>query len=674
MNYTQQNLTVCTLKTEKDYAAWRDELGGQGFRTLSLSVTTLAPNTPVLYTAVMVKPPAPFAGRSFPSLRRAELDARKTEMAALSPPLYPYIVSATGSGDGVIYAVAFRELPAATEMQPSLTEAEYATAVGQRRAAGELPVWIDSFGTAQNRRLCVIWGKNQRLVAWNAEAVNDKGDVRQQRFDAVTSVGGRPSLLAITPDAGYARLFVDSQLKGGWKSRPAQSVRAFETEAATLATEGLFPSHIASGVINGEFVLSTIYTHSDEVVSRTFRMSGVDLPGLATSHRTKRATIDDWMRAYLAGHNMRGAAVGIVKGTRLVFARGYTWAEPDYPDIQPTTLFRLASVSKSYCAAAAWKALLDSARFNRDSRMQAILNLKQSNGQAPSDDRFADITVRHLLENNSGIDQDSYRNIMAERRDSDASPKPPQPASVGTLLSVIAERTMDHDPGEAASYGRTDYILLGEVAKVLTRASSFDAALKTLVLDPLVMTRTRGARSRIEDRASDEALHQMKAMPTSPSAVHGDRRLVPIQYGGQNWDVFDGAGGISSGAVDLARFAAMLSCRTGNPVLPENVLRTWLQEAVASKATHGGHAHHGFDQAIYWDWKFFLEKGGGLDGAGSGLWGYTDDYFIVIVRNGEKEESAPEDWKNGLYDIAKTIDWGTQDLFPHYGMPTLLSP
>jgi CubicO group peptidase (beta-lactamase class C family) len=44
--------------------------------------------------------------------------------------------------------------------------------------------------------------------------------------------------------------------------------------------------------------------------------------------------------------NIRGAALAIVKGTTLVLARGYTWAEPDYPTIQPTTCFQLGSGSK----------------------------------------------------------------------------------------------------------------------------------------------------------------------------------------------------------------------------------------------------------------------------------------------------------------------------------------
>ena len=41
---------------------------------------------------------------------------------------------------------------------------------------------------------------------------------------------------------------------------------------------------------------------------------------------------------------MRGASPATTYGIRLVYAKGYTWAEPGYPRTQPETLFRIASV------------------------------------------------------------------------------------------------------------------------------------------------------------------------------------------------------------------------------------------------------------------------------------------------------------------------------------------
>ena len=52
---------------------------------------------------------------------------------------------------------------------------------------------------------------------------------------------------------------------------------------------------------------------------------------------------------------VRHASLAIVKGKKLVYTRGYTWAEPDWPVVQPTSRFRIASVSKSIMALAIYQ-------------------------------------------------------------------------------------------------------------------------------------------------------------------------------------------------------------------------------------------------------------------------------------------------------------------------------
>ena len=333
----------------------------------------------------------------------------------------------------------------------------------------------------------------------------------------------------------------------------------------------------------------------------------------------------------------------------------------------------MASVSKTFCAFAAWKALLDSPAFSRESKMQTILKLKQRNGSPPADPDFADVRVRHLLESISGIDQWAFRGSMKKLRDSNDDPRPTQPASMETLLGMVAEMEMNQDPGETISYGKTDYILLGQVAAQLSKASSFDVALKALVLDPLKMTRTRSSRARVEDRAPDEAMHHLSDLSTNTSAVHNDRRLVASQYGEENYNLFDGAGGISTAMVDLARLCAMFSCRTNNPVLPPSVLKAMFEAAVASEATQGDHGHHGFDNPSGSDPTFTLDKGGSLPGVGSGFFGKTGKFFVTIARNGPVDPNSmgPTDWNTDLYKMAKDIDWAGKDMFPQFGMPTL---
>src|SRR6185369_15967588 len=103
------------------------------------------------------------------------------------------------------------------------------------------------------------------------------------------------------------------------------------------------------------------------------------------------------MKNYVEAENVRGVALAIVKGRRLVYARGYTNAEESYPDIQPTTPFRQASISKSFCAVAVWE-LIERGDLSLNTTMQSVLNLED-----PKDSRFNDVKIKHLLTSTSGI-------------------------------------------------------------------------------------------------------------------------------------------------------------------------------------------------------------------------------------------------------------------------------
>jgi CubicO group peptidase (beta-lactamase class C family) len=67
----------------------------------------------------------------------------------------------------------------------------------------------------------------------------------------------------------------------------------------------------------------------------------------------KLAVIDKLMVEYLREQKAPGAALAIAKDGRLVYARGFGYADLDRKvAVQPTSLFRLASASKPFTVAA----------------------------------------------------------------------------------------------------------------------------------------------------------------------------------------------------------------------------------------------------------------------------------------------------------------------------------
>jgi CubicO group peptidase (beta-lactamase class C family) len=674
MIFTKNNLSSRVGLTLEAYGQWRDAKNQNGFRTISLSLAG-TPSQP-LYTAVMAKYEQPFRGKSWALLDRGQLD--QTIAAVLSEEsLHPFLIAATGSGSNVIYAVGFRELPAKPVVKPNLTLAQYQDEHAVQRAAGRILIAVDSFGSPDDIHFCAIWAANPDRIAWNAESANDSGAPRQQRFDALISVSARESLLAMTPDGGVTRLFVDARLNHRWSAIPNLSKAEMEDLVTQESSAHRFPVCIGTTTVNGALRCSAIFAEGDEIVPRVFRIRGPEPAGLDSADQVQAKRLDKWMEDYVRANNFRGAAMAIVEGTRLVYAKGYTLAEPEpyYRDIHPTTLFRMASVSKAYCAVAVWKALADDPHVSRSSKMQSVLGLTQPNGSKPVDDHFADVTIKHLLESNSGIDQDSVRDIVIEVK---ANLNQTQPLASPQVASRVAARGMPGKPGatadgkQATQYGRTDYFLLGLVAAKLAGVTSFESALEKLVLNPLKMTRTRGSRTRIEAQGTDDARHHMPALETGTSAVHDDRRIVPLQYGDENYEVYDGAGGLSSAVVDLARLCAMLSCRSNNPLFMDDVLKAFLSDAVAATGAGSDHGYHGFDWASGTYPSVTCSKGGGNPGVGAGFYGTTGRRFIIIARNGEKVDGAtPVDWNTELDALAATIDWKGADLFPHFGMPAL---
>ena len=671
MIYNEGNLQYCVDRKRKGYEEWRDPRLDDGFRTISLALA--GPASDPSYSAVMVRYAQPFRTWAFSRLKKGELDRK---IAELEEEAHPYLIAATGSGNDVVYAAVFREV---TQMfttgighideGPALdiSAQEFIERNGRERDIGRILISVDTFGTPSNARYCAVWGPNPENIVWNADGINEKGEDRHERFEAMKSIGARPALVAMTPSGGVALVYLDRRLKHSRHTETNMDGEKFSRVLGEQREADRFPICIGT-TFTDKLRYSAIFAKSDEILPRTFRIRGPQ--SFDPRIRTQAAAIDDYMEKYVRDRNYRGAALAIVEGTRLVYAKGYTFAEPEphYRDILPTTLFRMASVAKTFCAMAVWKALADDGVHTRSSRMQDILQLTHNGGLEPVDPKFAKIELGHLLESSSGIDQKLVRGHVHDMaKDSN---KPAQPLTIEYLAENIAAQLMLADPGETTVYGRTDYFLLSLVAMKLAGVDKFYEALKKLLLDPLHMTRTRLSRSRIEDRGSDEALHHPPDLATDISAVHDDRRIVPLTYGYDNYEVYLGAGGISSAVVDMARLGAMLNCRVNNPLFSTAVLDELLNDVVAATLARTGHGYHGFDEAEDKGSYIELSKGGSLDGVWAGLWGRTGRRFIAIARNGPKVEGESQPYL-AIEALAQSIDWGTDDFFPAFDMPSL---
>ena len=115
------------------------------------------------------------------------------------------------------------------------------------------------------------------------------------------------------------------------------------------------------------------------------------------------AIVDTYMEKFRLQNGLKGVSIAIVKDEKLVFAKGYGFANEEAKiQITPNHLFRLASVSKLITAVAIMK-LVENSKISLDSKVfgkYGILN--DDKFLHIKDKRLENITVRHLLNHSGG--------------------------------------------------------------------------------------------------------------------------------------------------------------------------------------------------------------------------------------------------------------------------------
>ncbi|MBC7894196.1 MAG: serine hydrolase [Cytophagaceae bacterium] len=596
------------------------------------------------------------------------IDAAGYQLAfnnAAASGLRPVLLSVTGPANDPVFAGTFEQ----TSLPIPLTRfglvrgavTDPATIdhwTDQARQNGWYPTSLSIYGNAADQRYAGIWEVNGEGVCWTTEGLQDTAVGYQARFDALAPTSVRPAHVAVSADGGlFASIFRDDQLDG-WVAIHNRNSAGYQQEFNTLTTQGLMPVMVQAGGAGSGARFAAVFARSDAREALSWRTP--------TGPVTVTA-IDDAMRLKMQRHRIRGASLALVQDGRLVYARGYTFAEANYPTVQPTTFFRQASVSKTIVALAAHR-LIQDGRLALNTTVQGILGLTRPDGSA-APASFNQVTVQHLLEHTSGLPTNPY------------SVEPSVASAFGVALPVdgaMTDRYMLTLPANAppamAAYNNWGYFLLGHVVQAVTGTTSLVAALDALLFRQLGITRIRQARTRIEDQPADEVRYHGTTLDIGPSVVEPDRRLRGTGYGGWwNLERDDAGGGLTGATVDVARLLAMLDVRTGNPVFTPAAIGNLFTLGAAG----GG---HGFDFAAVHDaaaGRYYGMKGGSIPESNQNCVRYmTGDISMVLCwnRHGIGEGSAGDSWWYAdfpaVLNEARAHAWGAGDLFPAFGMPS----
>jgi CubicO group peptidase (beta-lactamase class C family) len=655
-----------------------------GFRPISISAygTTAVPR----YAAV-------FVGRSGPDWRLQRgtgLSSFQTVFNIQSSQGYkPALLSFDGAESNPVWAAVFVQSSSGIPFTRSAlvsgdldTDGTIQFWLKKARVERLIPTTLSIYGSASAPRYALVVEPNTGNVEWAVGRIagnignvwwmdgqNDTAADFQSRWNAQVSAGNRPSLIDRNDSGHYIEMFRDDSV-GPLVGRHELTSASLGAEIEFWKTQGLFPITIQGGGSDSGVRFAAFFAQSELPLTRTFSARGSTAAG-----DTAITAVDNVMRDFMQRNNVRHASLAAVRGRRLAYARGYTYAEPGYPLADATTSFRMASVSKTVTAMEILR-LVDRDVISLTSRVQSILRLKTWTGEVP-DSRFGTITIRDLLAHDypslsvGGVRQCLLRDGSVGEEVANAFPGASLPVTM--LQSVrysLGRSDIVRPPGGDGCYSNFAYSLLALVVE--NKRGSFTDGLQRDLFNPLGITRFRIASPNPLAQPANEALYRSFGLWTTPDVNVPGSPLTAGPYGGDNFAATSGAGGMSMAATDMARLLAVLNLRAANPVYLDTTA-TDGDPATIDQVL--GSPSLGFDGAFSDANGTHFFKGGYIDGLQSTVY-YTANelsYVLFWARNEVPTSGNGSDNWWPTWPALETALRGANlasrpDLFPTYGM------
>ena len=178
------------------------------------------------------------------------------------------------------------------------------------------------------------------------------------------------------------------------------------------------------------------------------------------------AVFDDLMERFMEEHRPPGASLAVTHKGRLVHARGYGMANVEEKEpVEPTSLFRIASLSKPFTSAAVLR-LQQQGKLTLDDRVFELIDMASYLEEHPATDaRLRDVRIRHCLQHTGGWDRGKSIDPMGARAAFRIARElgVELPIETKHIIRFMLDQPLDTEPGTAYAYSNFGYCLLGRV-------------------------------------------------------------------------------------------------------------------------------------------------------------------------------------------------------------------
>ena len=164
------------------------------------------------------------------------------------------------------------------------------------------------------------------------------------------------------------------------------------------------------------------------------------------------AQIESFVQGEMAAQRIPGLALGIVEGDRIAYVRGFGTAGGSGREITPQTPLIIGSVSKSLTALAVMQ-LVEAKKIELSAPVQRYLPWFRVADEKAS----AGITVRHLLNQTSGLSTKTGRSFQGDGDTSDTA--------LEQTVRELSSAELTEAVGSKHQYSTVNYSVLGLIVQ-----------------------------------------------------------------------------------------------------------------------------------------------------------------------------------------------------------------
>jgi N-acyl-D-amino-acid deacylase len=359
------------------------------------------------------------------------------------------------------------------------------------------------------------------------------------------------------------------------------------------------------------------------------------------------AGFDEWLKSFMTEHKVPGASLAIVKDGKLLYARGFGFADRDTKEqVQPESLFRIASVSKPITAVAILR-LVQEGKLKLDDKVLDHLKFEPHFEEGGKfDERWNRITIAQCLSHTGGWDREKSYDPMFQALRMARSLKVDLPILPEHIIRYQLGQPLDFDPGERYAYSNFGYSLLGRIIEKVTH-QTYERYVQESVLKPLGITRARIGGSLADQRAEGEVKYYDVKGGNGTSIVGpgAGEKQVPTSYGVWRQETLDSHGGWIASAPDLAKFAAAFdlnpsSVHPRSNLLKADHIRLMFKPVVKMKPAAGGTVQGGRFYSLGWmiengakPDEFTARHGGALACTAASLMHFSNGVNLAVLTN-----------------------------------------